>query len=258
MPSILLTNDDGIYARGLFILKQALDQIAAVTVVAPERNQSAVSHKITMHKPLRMHDATLGDGSRGYACSGTPADSVRVGLSTVFSEQPDLVVSGINTGHNMGIDVHYSGTVACAREAVIQRLPAVAVSTAYPKLGEKVADSVWQTTAEIAAEICVKVLESGLPEKVFINLNTPGLAKEEIKGIRLTRIGSRNYSLYSIERQDPFGRPYYWPAGSGPIDEDGPDTDVGAVAAGYVSLTPITVDPTANDVLRELRQWRWE
>ncbi|MEM7133756.1 MAG: 5'/3'-nucleotidase SurE [Chloroflexota bacterium] len=258
MPSILLTNDDGVYARGLFFLKQALEKIADVTVVAPERNQSAVSHKITMHKPLRIHEAVLGDGTVGFACSGTPADSVRIGLSTVVDSRPDLVVSGINAGHNMGVDTHYSGTVACAREAVIQRLPAVAVSTIYPTLAGDRLEDIWQSTAQIASEVCQKVLVNGLPDKTLVNINTPGLLYDQYKGIRLTRMGSRNYTLHAIEREDPFGRNYYWPAGNGPIDEHIEETDVGAVASGYVSVTPLTIDPTGYAELEQLTQWDWE
>lgn len=258
MPTILLTNDDGIHADGLFILKQALEQIGNVVVVAPERNQSAVSHKITMHKPLRVKDATLRDGSTAYSCSGTPADSVRVGLSAILEQRPDLVVSGINAGHNMGIDMHYSGTVACAREAAIQQLPAIAVSTVFPETARVDYDEILSATAQIAVKIGTKVLNQGLPDNTLLNVNTPGLPIDQLFGMRITKMGKRRYTLEARTHQDPYGRPYIWPAGQGPIDHEAEDTDVGAVAAGYVSLTPISIDPTATNLLCELVSHGWE
>ncbi|MBK8047709.1 MAG: 5'/3'-nucleotidase SurE [Anaerolineales bacterium] len=161
MPTILVTNDDGIQSPGLFALKTALDAIADVIVMAPERNWSASSHIKTMHKPLRVHKVTLPDGSVGYSSSGSPTDCVTLVMGGVLGIKPDLVVSGINAGHNIGIDITYSGTVACAMEAVIKGVPGIAVSTCYAVPAEFDAEIVRKTTAEFARGVAVRVLDTG-------------------------------------------------------------------------------------------------
>lgn len=255
MLSILLSNDDGVNAPGLVPLRQALSSIGDVTVVAPERNQSAVSHKVTMHKPVRLNQTTLADGSTAYYCSGTPADSVRIGLSQVVDKKPDLIVSGINLGHNMGIDVYYSGTVACAREGAIQGIRSVAVSSVFPQVGGAKMNDIWAVTAETAVSVIQEALRNQTPPNIVLNINSPALTRDELKGVKVTHIGSRNYTLDFTKSADPFARPYYWLLGEGPHDEYDSDSDVGAVKDGYISVTPINLDPTANEYKATVESW---
>jgi 5'-nucleotidase len=255
MPTILITNDDGAHDPGLLALKQALSDVGDVVVLAPERNRSAISHAITMHKPLRIFPVTLADGSQGYTCSGTPADCVRLAAGGVLDVQPDLVVSGINAGHNLGSDVYYSGTVACAREAIINGLPAIAVSSVFPRHAPVDIQCIWRTAADMVRRLAQQVLQRGLPPQTLLNVNVPGMEPEQIKGVRITRVGSRAYKPNPVQRHDPFGRAYYWPSGIGPFDEGDEMSDVGAVAHGYISITPIQLDVTHYDFAEELKTW---
>lgn len=252
MPTILITNDDGAHDPGLFALKKAVESVADVIILAPERNRSAVSHSITMHKPLRIKQVVLVDGSAAYTCSGSPADCVRLAAGGVLDVKPDLVISGINAGHNMGVDIYYSGTVACAREAAINGLPSIAFSSVFPHRATVPMEQIWAACGDVAARIVTGVLEWGLPAQTLLNVNMPGVAREHIRGIKVTRIGSRSYKLEPERRADPFGQAYYWPGGNGPFDEEDEGTDVGAVAHGYVSVTPITLDVTNYAYMDEL------
>lgn len=257
MPTILVTNDDGINAPGLLALKQAMEPIADVLVVAPDRNWSASSHSKTLHTPLRVHQVTMPDGSTGFATTGSPTDCVALVMGNVFGIKPDLVVSGVNAGHNVGIDITYSGTVACAMEAVIKGVPGIAVSTCFPSDSCWDIDHVRRMAAEMARGVALRVLESGLPEHTLLNVNVPGRAPDDIRGVRITRMGGRRYDPHEVlERQDPYGQPYYWLGGSRPEDDDDIDTDVGAVKHGYVSITPITLDMTHHAFLQSLQNWR--
>ncbi len=259
MPTILVTNDDGVNAPGLLTLKQALEPIADVMVLAPERNWSASGHAKTMHKPLRVYTTTLADGSPANCSSGSPTDCVALVMGGVLDVMPDLVIAGVNAGHNLGIDITYSGTVACAMEAVIKGVPGIAVSTCLP--GKTAADinSVRRMASEIARGAALRVLAAGLPPNTLLNINVPGLGPTDLLGVRVTRMGGRRYSAKEVlERHDPYGRPYYWLGGSFPEDEDDLETDVGAVKAGYVSVTPITLDMTNHLFLEQLRSWTFQ
>lgn len=257
MPTILVTNDDGINAPGLLALKQALASIADVLVVAPDRNWSASSHAKTLHTPLRIHTVTLPDGTSGHAISGSPTDCVALVMGNVFGIKPDLVVSGINAGHNVGIDITYSGTVACAMESVIKGVPGIAVSSCFPGDAQVDIDQVRRMTAQVARGVALRVLEQGLPDHTLLNVNVPGWAPDALRGVRITRMGGRHYDPNEVlERQDPYGHPYYWLGGSLPEDGDDIETDVGAVKHGYVSVTPITLDMTHHAFLTQLRTWQ--
>lgn len=258
MPIILLTNDDGLGDPGLLALQQCIKEIpdAEILVVAPETNRSASGHAITMHQPLRIKPGRMADGGLGYACSGTPADCVRLAIAgTVDNIVPDLVISGINSGHNMGIDIHYSGTAACAREAAINGVPAIATSTVFRNSVSNI-EAVYNTVAVAARQLAEYVLANGLAPNLFLNVNAPGLTSAEAKGMRMTSVGERRYKLNSDKREDPLGYPYYWPySGRGPSDVYDVDTDVGAVAEGYISVTPVTLDSTDYDYLKKLKSW---
>ncbi len=256
MPTILVTNDDGVQSPGLLALAQALRSVADVRVLAPERNWSASSHAKTMHKPLRLYEIKLGDGSVAHCSSGSPTDCVALALGGALGCVPDLVVSGINNGHNLGIDITYSGTVACAMEATIKGVPGIAISTTAPGETEADIDAVRRTTADVARRAAEEVLERGLPLLTLLNINVPGLPEAEVRGVRVTRMGGREYDRGEVlERADPYGRPYYWLGGAGPMDKYDEDCDVGAIKAGYISISPITLDLTAYHFMADLARW---
>jgi len=255
MPTILVTNDDGIQSPGLLALKQALGAIADILVLAPERNWSASGHSKTMHKPLRVHEVTLADGSAANSCSGGPTDCVALAAEGVLGTRPDLVVSGINNGYNLGNDVTYSGTVACALEATIYGIPGIAVSTLGAKGAPIDLTDLLATTATYATSIVRRVLQEGLPADTLLNVNVPGIDRAMIRGIEVTRQGKRRYKDELIKREDPYGQPYYWLGGLGVIDFPDDGTDVGAIANGYVSVTPIGLDLTNQPFLKELERW---
>jgi 5'-nucleotidase len=256
MPTILVTNDDGVYSPGLLVLKQKLSEIADVMVLAPERNWSATSHSKTMHKPLRVQQVMLADGTAANSSSGSPTDCVALAVGGVLGKVPDLVVSGINLGHNLGIDITYSGTVACAMEAVIKGVPGIAVSTVTAEETDADLLAIQKETAAVACALALQVLERGLPVRTLLNINTPGRDPAQWEGVHSTRMGQREYPAEELlERRDPYGRPYYWLGGGLPLDALDDGTDVGAVANGFVSVTPIHLDLTHHAFLSELSTW---
>jgi 5'-nucleotidase len=239
---ILVSNDDGYSSEGLQTLAAALEPLGEVWVVAPNRERSAVSHALTLDRPLRL----TGMGPRRWALDGTPTDCVAVGVSHLLAGRgPDLVVSGINLGVNMGADVHYSGTVAAALEGVILGIPAIAIS--------QQADTAWrfETAAELAREIAAWCLASPLPAGTLLNVNVP---PDPVRGVRLTRLGVRRYTEGIIEDVDPRGRQILWVGGGQPVWEATPGTDFHEVAGGYVSVTPLNLDMTDQDLLAHLGQ----
>ena len=259
MSTILVTNDDGIYAPGILPLAQALRSIGDVVVLAPERNWSATSHAITMHEPLRVNDVILADGSAAYSCSGSPTDCVALAAGGVLDVVPDLVVSGINAGHNLGVDVTYSGTVACAMEAAIKEIPGVAVSTVYPYETDLPMDELLNMTAKIGRQVAENVLVHGLPYHTLLNVNVPAVTRPDLKGIHMTRMGGRHYESDELTaRHDPSGRPYYWLGGGKRIDMPDNGSDVGAILNGYVSVTPLSLDMTAYSFVDPLTDWGLE
>jgi 5'-nucleotidase len=249
---ILLTNDDGVHAPGLLALKGALDGVAEVTVLAPDHNWSAAGHTKTMHKPLRVNSVTLADGTAALATTGAPSDCVGLALLGLMSQRPDLVVSGINTGANLGHDVTYSGTVAAAMEAVIKGVPGIAVSLDCYGPAE---DADFAPAARVAAWLAGQVLQRGLPPDIFLNVNLPQRPAAEIQGVRVTRLGRRVYQDVLVVREDPRGRPYYWVGGEPSSGELESGTDLWAVAHGYVSVTPVQMDMTAYSLLEVVRHW---
>jgi 5'-nucleotidase len=252
---ILVSNDDGVDAPGLFVLKTALERAGhRVTVCAPDRPRSASGHSITLHKPLRMKQVALADGSLAYAASGTPADCVTLGLLEVVHNEIDLVVSGINHGPNLGWDVTYSGTVSAAMEAIINGFPAIAVS-----VGSYAANLHYEPVADFVAQILApKVVKHGLPPATLLNVNAPDLPAEQVKGVKLTTQGDRQYVDRLDKRIDPVGRPYYWLGGKIHDKETLPGTDTRAVGEGYISVTPIHLDLTAHAFLRDMNGWEIE
>ncbi len=242
--NILVTNDDGYSAPGLLLLKQALEKVGTVCVVAPDQNWSAGGHVKTLHKPLRLSQVQLADGSDAYASSGAPSDCVALALLGAIDFKPDIIVSGINPFANLSHDVTYSGTVTAAMEGTLSGIPSLAISVeeaaAYPQ------------AAAFAARLVPIVLERGLARDVLLNVNVP---VGPIKGVQITRMGERVYNDALDARIDPRGRAYYWIGGSAPtgIPDDG--TDVGALSHGYISITPIQMDMTAYTFMEKLKAW---
>jgi 5'-nucleotidase len=242
---ILLTNDDGYSAPGLLALKEAVAQVGEVRVVAPERNFTASGHRKTMHKPLRISEVRLADGSIAYATSGAPSDCVALVALGAFEDfKPDVVISGINPNHNLGHDVTYSGTVTAALEGAINGFPSLAVSVDAPEA--------YPVAARFAARLAARVFDKSLPRDVVLNVNVPA---PPIRGVQITRMGQRVYRDELVVRRDPRGRPYYWIGGEHPsgIPDDG--TDIWAVQNGYISVTPVQLDMTGHAWLESLQAW---
>lgn len=252
---ILVTNDDGVAAPGLLALAQSMRGLGQVTVFAPERNWSACGHVKTLDRPLRVRETTLADGSSALMGDGAPSDCVALALLGVVTEKVDLVVSGINPNANLGHDVTYSGTVTAAMEAVICGIAGIAVSM-DAQAGQALLN--YRPAADAAVHVVCNVLQNGLPKGILLNVNVPDLLGQPFKGFQITRQGLRVYRDALDARSDPRGRPYYWIAGEHPggVVEDG--TDIGALAAGYVSVTPLHLDLTAHHALPALNQWKWE
>jgi 5'-nucleotidase len=249
---LLITNDDGIRAPGLLALKDACADVGDVTVLAPNHNWSASGHVKTMHKPLRVHDVTLSDGTHALATTGAPSDAVALAFLGIIERPIDMVVSGVNHGANLGHDVTYSGTVTAAMEAAIAGVPAIAVSLNTRERAE------FEPAARFAASLAQQTLERGLPEGVLLNVNVPPLPDDEIAGVQVTRMGLRIYRDELLRRLDPRGKPYYWIGGPAPTGVEEEGTDIWAVANGYISVTPIQLDLTAHDLLPTLREWDLE
>ena len=246
---ILLTNDDGIYAKGIEVLHEHLSRDHEVVVVAPETEQSAVGHAITLTDPLRVKSINRNGASFGYAVKGTPADCVKLAVNELMESPPDLVVSGINLGANVGINVIYSGTVSAATEGTILGVPAIAVSI------NTFRDPDFLPAARFARLLVRQVKEHGLPPHTSLNVNVPAIPESEIRGVRVTRQGITRFVEKFDRRMDPRNNVYYWQCGSTPpLEEDG-DTDACALAADYISLTPIHHDLTNYDFLESLSTW---
>lgn len=240
-PRILITNDDGYSAEGIAVLTEALDGLGELWMVAPDGEQSAVSHALTLDRPLRVRQI----GENRYVVNGTPTDCVTLSISSLMKEQPpDLVVSGINRGANMGVDVHYSGTVSAAFEGVILGYPAIAISQAVGKGMD------WDAAGALARELAEWVLEHGLPKDTLLNANVP-LGRP--RGLRLTRLGSRRYTEDVVEQRDPRGRRIYWIGGGEPVWEPIPGTDFHEVGEGFISVTPLHLDMTELGELDRLK-----
>jgi 5'-nucleotidase len=234
MIHILVTNDDGIHAPGIRALASALETVGRVTVSAPDREQSATSHSLTLHRPLRIRKIS----EREMSVDGTPTDSVLLAVHGFLTERPSLVVSGINHGPNMGNDVLYSGTVAGASEGTFLGIPSIAISLAT-----------WGTpdfapAARVARSLVRGLLRRGLPARTCLNVNVPPVPWGEIKGVRITRLGKRVYRDVIVEKTDPRGKLYYWIGGEEPTWEHDETSDFTAVEQGYVSVTPLSFELT--------------
>lgn len=242
---ILLSNDDGVHAKGMQVLQQALCQIAEVTTVGPDRNCSGASSSLTLMNPLRVQKMENGF----LSVNGTPSDCVHLAISKLLSFTPDLVVAGINHGANLGDDVLYSGTVAAATEGRYLGLPAIAVSLAGR------GDEHFATAAHVTIQVIKKLKSHPLPADQILNINVPAIPIAKLKGIQVTRLGRRHKAETMTSTTDPWGREIYWYGVLGPELDAGEGTDFYAVANNYASITPLQIDMSAYRSMDRLKQW---
>jgi len=241
---ILISNDDSVNSDGLMKLRDVLTTLGEVLIVAPDRDQSAVSHSLSLNRPLRIAELSPGI----YGVDGTPTDCINLAVNGLYRDKKiDVVVSGINHGENLGEDITYSGTVSAAMEGTLLGIPSIAVSISA-KTGFH-----YETACHYALRLTKKVLKLSLPEGVLLNVNIPNLALKDVKGLRVTRQGKRIYGEKIVEKTDPRGKKYYWIGGNELGYVDIPDSDIIAVREGYVSVTPIKLDLTYYAYLDKLR-----
>lgn len=244
---ILVSNDDGIQSKGIKLLAKTLKEIAEVLVVAPDREKSAASHSLTLHRPLRVNKIS----PNVYTVDGTPTDCITLGVYEISKRKPDLIISGINRGGNLGDDVHYSGTVSAALEGAIAGFPAIAISlVARDRF-------LFAPAANFAVKIAKKVYKEGLPKGVVLNVNVPNLPENQMKGAIVTKLGKRNYGDIIVEKMDPRGRPYYWIGGDENGYENIPGSDCNAILEGKISVTPLKVNTTDHGFLQKIKKWKW-
>jgi 5'-nucleotidase len=243
---ILVSNDDGYHAKGIIALTEALEAVADVIVVAPDRNRSAASNSLTLSDPLRVKR----HAENRYSVNGTPSDCVHLALTGLLEEEPDLVVSGINHGANLGDDVIYSGTVAAAMEGRFLGLPTIAVSL----VGDERLKH-FDTAGQVAAEMVKKLEAAALSSDVILNVNVPDRPYEELAGMEAVRLGFRHKSEPVVKSKDPHGRTIFWVGPAGKGQDSGEGTDFHAIEQGVVTVTPLSVDLTRHDSLPQLKSW---
>ena len=243
--NILLSNDDGIHAPALPVLAEAFADLGRVSVVVPDRDQSATSHSLTIHRPLRIREVQPG----WYSVDGTPTDCVLIAFKGLLDHEPDLVISGINQGQNMGEDVFYSGTVAAAIEGAMQGKPSIAASLATREASD------FRDAAGYVRRLAEEMMRNGFGGRRVLNVNIPHRPWNQVAGVRLTRLGTRVYSDTLIEKVDPRGRAYYWIGGQDPVWESHEGTDFHAVEHGHISVTPLSLDLTDHRARADMEAW---
>jgi 5'-nucleotidase len=249
---ILLTNDDGIQAPGLLALHNRFEKDHSVTVIAPDREQSAVGHAITLSRPLRATRVSMNGNRPAYAVSGTPADCVKLGVLELLESKPDMLISGINPGANVGVNVNYSGTVAAAKEAALYGIPAMAVSRMGPATDQ------FDDAAAFVAKLACKVAANGLPFGTFLNVNIPNLPIHEVGGIRVSKLSIKFFPETIEKRIDPRNRTYYWQGRDALPVSDNPEIDGTALSDAFISITPITCDVTDYHSMAAMKRWGLE
>ncbi len=242
---ILLSNDDGYFAPGLACLAEALSAIAEVTVVAPERDRSGASNSLTLDRPLHLHKAHNGF----YYVNGTPTDCVHLAVTGMLDTLPDMVVSGINAGANMGDDTIYSGTVAAATEGFLLGIPSLAVSL------NSASSKNFSTAARVAADMVQRFKDNKFHEPVLLNINVPDISYEELKGMEVTRLGRRHKAEAVVKSQTPRGETVYWVGAAGPAQDAGEGTDFFSIQHDRVSLTPLQIDLTRYGQMNAVKDW---
>lgn len=245
--NILVTNDDGIFSEGIKALAHALQSEGNVFVAAPDRERSAAGHSLTLYHPLRVEEVSKNH----FSIDGTPTDCINLAINGILPCRPDIIVSGINKGANLGDDITYSGTVSAAMEGTLLGIPSVAFSLAAKK------DFDFAVAANFAPKVVKEVLEKGMPKDTLLNVNVPHVSESEIKGSKITRQGKRVYGDAVVEKVDPRGRKYFWIGGDDLGFEHVEDSDFQAISEGYISITPLHLDLTNYSSMDELGTWRF-
>jgi len=248
-PSILISNDDGIYAPGIYALWEAMSEIGKTTVVAPNTEKSAVGHAITISDPIRIEEVKRSNGFKGYAVNGTPADSVKIAVKSIMEVKPDIIISGINAGANVGQSLLYSGTISAASEGTFLGIPSIAISL------DALRDMDFSTSKVVAKKIVNKVLEHGMPNDTLLNVNIPKDVEGGIKGYQITHQGAIYFEDNFEKREDPRGRIYYWMTGDVKDTDIELESDGVAIKEGYVSITPLQLQMTNFDFIEKLNEW---
>lgn len=244
--TILVSNDDGVHSEGILTLAKALKRVGEVFVVAPDRERSAASHSLTLHHPLRVTKISYNM----YAVDGTPTDCINLAINGILLKRPDIIVSGINKGGNLGDDVTYSGTVSAAMEGTLMGIPSIAISLAARD------DFNFKQAARFAVRLARCVFKNGLPKDTLLNVNVPDVKDKEIKIYKITKLGKRVYGDAIVEKIDPRGKKYYWIGGDNMKWTGGKDTDFEAIANKYISITPIHLDLTNYSAFKEIHEWK--
>ncbi|MDD3013960.1 MAG: 5'/3'-nucleotidase SurE [Candidatus Gastranaerophilales bacterium] len=249
---ILISNDDGINAKGIRTLAECLAFEHDVFVIAPDRERSAAGHALTLHDPLRIEEVDMGiDVTKAWATSGTPGDCVKIGISAILDEPPDLIISGINHGPNLGTDVLYSGTVNAAMEGAVLGYSSIAISLASNGNHHN-ADFIY--AANFILRFIPRIKEISFPKKTILNINIPSIASDDIGGIQITKLGTRMFTDAYEKRIDPRGRIYYWLAGEILNNADDEGTDITAIKHSRISITPITFEITNKNIMPDLER----
>lgn len=246
---ILITNDDGVGHLGLQALYNTAVKFGKVSVLAPNKNWSGCGHIKTLDRPLRVFNSALSDGTPALCSDGAPSDCIALAMLGLINPKPDLVLSGINNSANLGNDVTYSGTVMAAMEGMIHGVPAVAFSQERPKNKPQN----FSVTEKVIAHTLSRLVKTGLPSGIFLNVNVPNVAVDQLIGIKMTRLGKRIYHDRLDKKVDPRGGTYYWIGGEAPTGQYEPNTDIGALQDGYASITPLQGNMTASVNL----DWEW-
>ena len=248
-PLILISNDDGIYAPGIYALWESMSEIGQTTVVAPNTEKSAVGHAITIYDPIRIEKVIRSNGFEGYAVNGTPADSVKIAVQAIMKKKPDLIISGINAGANVGQSLLYSGTISAASEGTLLGIPSIAISL------DALRDMNFSTSKIVAKKIASLVINNGLPKDTLLNVNVPKDIEGGISGYQVTRQGAIYFRDKFEKREDPRGRIYYWMSGEVKDTDNDLDSDGVAIKKGYVSVTPLQLQMTNFDFIDKLNDW---
>jgi 5'-nucleotidase len=250
LPTILITNDDGITAPGIRNLVEAVKGLGKIVVVAPDKPQSAMGHAITIGQPLRMNKIELFDGVESWQTSGTPVDCIKLAVNKILPRKPDLIVSGINHGSNASINVIYSGTMSAAMEGALEEIPSIGFS-----LTDFSIDADFSAARKYVRMIVEHVLRDGIPLGVCLNVNIPNVSADLIRGIKVCRQARANWEEEFDERKDPHGKPYYWLTGVFRNYDQGEDTDIWALEQNYVTVVPCEVDLTAHHAIEHYKHW---
>lgn len=250
-PLILITNDDGISAKGISALIDTMKQFGEIVVVAPDKPQSGMGHAITVNHPLRLNRSKIYPDIEAYSCTGTPVDCVKLGIYEIMKRKPDLVVSGINHGANFSTNVLYSGTMSAAVEGAMENIPSIGFS-----LCDFSADADFSGAKKIVEEVTSLALKNDFPSHICLNVNIPKLPPQEIKGLKFCKQAAAYWDDRFEERKDPFGHSYYWLTGNFQEIEAEKDTDLHYIQEGYATIVPTQFDMTAHEVINQLKNWK--